>query len=99
MSVVKLWQSRGIGVCDVQKLDCEGSEIAIVRALAEAGLLPSVRLVVGEWHVLSDCPEAREQVLSDLQSLLEPTHEVSLRRPLRGREGHFTARTLHPSHR
>jgi FkbM family methyltransferase len=90
--VVDLWDSKQISFCDVLKLDCEGSEVPILRALARAGLLRKVRRVVGEWHALSRHPRAGEDARAQLQSILQASHEIDFRQPLGGTEGHFAAR-------
>src|SRR5262249_44954663 len=68
LSVLKLWQTRGITVCDLLKLDCEGAEIALLRSLAGAGHLGAVRRVVGEWHAADNQPGTIAGVLDTLRS-------------------------------
>ncbi len=52
---------------DLLKLDCEGAEICILEDLSQAGLLPYIRVVWGEYH-----PGTREPV----RRLLSATHEI-----------------------
>jgi FkbM family methyltransferase len=94
LSAVRLWQSRGLDRCDLLKLDCEGAEPQILRALAEAGLLPRVRHVTGEWHAPDDRPGTTAAVRRELGELLGSTHRVTFNEPFRGREGHFHAAAL-----
>jgi FkbM family methyltransferase len=91
LSIVELWRTKGIGSCDLLKLDCEGAEVEVLRRLATATLLPSISLIVGEWHAEDSRPDKTEKVRQDLQQILMLTHEVQFRAPLRGREGHFSA--------
>jgi FkbM family methyltransferase len=97
MSAVKLWRSKNLTVCDLLKLDCEGSEIPILRALSESGLLADVRLIVGEWHGSYDNEEARETVKAELTAILQNTHKVLFKPHRLGREGHFAARAVQHS--
>jgi FkbM family methyltransferase len=92
LSARALWQSKAIGVCDLLKVDCEGAELAILRSLAAAGFLGNVRLIVGEWHAADARSATVERVCRDLAEVLDRTHNVELRGPVGGREGHFTAR-------
>jgi FkbM family methyltransferase len=93
---VRLWQDRHLAGCDLLKLDCEGSEVAILGALAAAGLLASVRLIVGEWHAEEGSEPARQRVKEQLRAILTPTHEVLFQAEQRGREGRFSARLRTP---
>jgi FkbM family methyltransferase len=92
LSVIKLWESKGLTGCDLMKLDCEGSEVPVLRALAESGHLAGVRRIVGEWHAPEYSPQSGDRVREELTALLGPTHAVEFRQPIRGNEGHFTAR-------
>jgi FkbM family methyltransferase len=94
LSVERLWREQGITTCDLLKLDCEGSEIPILRALAAAGLLSTVGHIVGEWHAEDRSLESRQQVMADLETILKGTHLVRFRAYRGGREGHFTATPL-----
>jgi FkbM family methyltransferase len=96
MSIVKLWQSKGLAGCDVLKLDCEGSEVPILEALAESGLLGDIRLIVGEWHADYVGERAGEAVKAELSAILQKTHEVVFSPHRLGREGHFSARLFSP---
>jgi FkbM family methyltransferase len=96
MSVAELWQSKNIGHCDFLKIDCEGLEVPILRALAEGGSLGGVGIIAGEWHALDDLPESVEIVQRDIRAVLANTHEVLFAPQRGGREGHFTA---HPRNR
>ncbi len=55
-------------------------------------MLVGVRLIVGEWHAEDDRPATIERLCRDLGAVLNQTHEFEFRQPIRGREGHFTAR-------
>src|SRR5205823_3847720 len=77
VSVRRLWAEKGLTACDLLKLDCEGSEVAVLRSLAETGHLGNVRLITGEWHAADDRPESRERVRSELRTVLAPTHSVT----------------------
>jgi FkbM family methyltransferase len=96
VSAVRLWREKNLSGCDLLKLDCEGSEIGVLRALADAELLGGVRLIVGEWHANDDRPASHHQVRAELAAILAPTHEVTFSPDQRGREGHFRA-YLHSS--
>jgi FkbM family methyltransferase len=43
-------EARSKDLCVVLKLDCEGSEFAILESLDKAGLLEKVNIVMMEWH-------------------------------------------------
>lgn len=94
LSVVRLWQGKGLSPCDLLKLDCEGSEIGLLRALADAGLLAQVRFIVGEWHSLDEAPLSKEHVKGELATILGPTHEVVFSPDGPRKEGYFRARSL-----
>ena len=91
-SVRRLWAECALDGCDLLKLDCEGAEVSILRALAEAHLLERIRRIAGEWHAPDAGDEAIDGTMQALQGILAGTHDVLFnpRRP--GREGHFTAR-------
>jgi FkbM family methyltransferase len=57
------------GCCDLLKMDCEGAEVAILRTIQRAGLLPHIRHIVGEWHGLDNRDEVARR--------LEPTHTIT----------------------
>jgi FkbM family methyltransferase len=92
LSAVQLWRTRKITRCDFLKLDCEGSEVPVLAALARAGLLGGVRFIVGEWHSEDAREQTRERVKEELRRILRPTHEVEFGRHGPGREGYFTAK-------
>lgn len=91
-SVRRLWADCAINACDLLKLDCEGSEVSILQALADANLIHRIRRIVGEWHALDARDETIEGSMQALKDVLAKTHDILFnpRRP--GREGHFTAR-------
>ena len=91
MSVAALWRSRKIVTCDYLKMDCEGSEIPILAALAQARLLESVRLIAGEWHALEPDPESGRKVREELRKHLESTHTVTFSQREGGQLGLFFA--------
>jgi FkbM family methyltransferase len=95
VSVVRLWQEKGLTSCDLLKLDCEMAELPVLRALAAAGLLARVGRVVGEWHADRGGAEAVGGVKAELGAVLAATHEVVFFPDGGGREGHFRA-TLRP---
>ena len=43
--------ARAKGRLVVLKVDCEGSEFAVFRSLAESGLLPSIAAFMVEYHI------------------------------------------------
>src|SRR5205085_11604345 len=91
LGIVKLWQTRQLQTCDLLKLDCEGAELPILAALGQAELLAHVRHIVGEWHAREGEADSPATITEQLNSLLESTHELSLRpRPGVGL-GYFTA--------
>ena len=91
LSIVKLWQSKQLEMCDLLKLDCEGAELPILTALGQAGLLDRVRHIVGEWHAWEGEGNAEPNITARLSALLKSTHELVLRpRPGVGL-GYFTA--------
>jgi FkbM family methyltransferase len=92
LSALRLWQEQRLSACDLLKLDCEGAEVPVLRALAGAGHLKRVRLIVGEWHAHDGRDESRTQVQDELHAVLAPTHEVVFGPRQGGREGRFTAR-------
>jgi FkbM family methyltransferase len=91
-SVTSMWEVRDIKRCNLLKLDCEGGEVPILQALANANLLGSIDCVVGEWHAVDGRAETCDAVMQALESVLGPTHDVEFDRHRPGREGHFTAR-------
>jgi len=78
LSIRKLWRDYQIGACDLMKLDCEGAELPILAALAQAGLLKDIRHLAGEWHVLVEHGQTPASVMSNLRSILSPTHHVAI---------------------
>jgi FkbM family methyltransferase len=94
LSVEKLWNQRSLGVCNLLKLDCEGCEVQILRALAKARLLKGIQLIVGEWHAPDERPATTACVRQELTAILQDTHAVQFYPPFRGREGHFRARVF-----
>ena len=48
--VIEDAKARGLAV--VVKVDCEGSEFAIFRSLAAAGLLSQIDAFMVEWHAM-----------------------------------------------
>ncbi len=94
LGIGRLWRERELTFCDFLKLDCEGSEVPILRALRDEGLLGRVEHIVGEWHAHDDREASRGTVKAALTAILSATHTVrfSLDRP--GREGYFTARRI-----
>jgi FkbM family methyltransferase len=92
LSVLELWRSKHIVRCDLLKLDCEGAETWILQALAKAGRLGDVRLILGEWHALDGGAQAGGRAREELHAILRASHEVVFNPPLNGTEGHFTAR-------
>jgi FkbM family methyltransferase len=92
MSVIGLWKAKGITTCEFLKLDCEGCEIPILKALAGANLLAGVRHIAGEWHAADDRPATIERVKGELRAILQATHQVVFSPDQGGREGYFTAR-------
>jgi FkbM family methyltransferase len=91
VSIVALWHSRELPRCDLLKLDCEGSELELLQALAGAGLLAAVATVRGEWHAADDRPWTAARLRDALYDLLYPTHAVTFGRIRDGREGYFAA--------
>jgi FkbM family methyltransferase len=91
MSVVELWRGSNISRCDLLKLDCEGAEVPILKALGAAGLLEDVGRIVGEWHAEDDREQTCGRVKAELKAILRSTHEVAFKAHHGGREGYFTA--------
>jgi FkbM family methyltransferase len=91
ISAVRLWRSRALSCCDLLKLDCEGAELPILRALAEAALLGGFRRIVGEWHAGDARPQTSERVKAELRGVLQATHEVTFNGAPGWREGRFAA--------
>jgi FkbM family methyltransferase len=89
LSAVQLWKSKEIAACDFLKLDCEGSELLVLRALDEAGLLRRVNFIAGEWHALADGQEAIDRAKGELKATLEKTHSITFLPNRGGKEGHF----------
>ncbi|HLN32178.1 MAG TPA: FkbM family methyltransferase [Gemmataceae bacterium] len=94
LEVVKLWRSKRLASCDLLKLDCEGAEVAILQALVSAGLLESVKHILGEWHAQDNREESRRVVKHELNEILRRSHDVVFLPHKQGREGHFSARVL-----
>ncbi|HEV3117221.1 MAG TPA: FkbM family methyltransferase, partial [Gemmataceae bacterium] len=80
LSIRRLWREQHIDRCDLMKLDCEGAELPILAALAGDGLLPRIRCLVGEWHVLPEHGQTPASVMHNLQSILAATHQVEIGR-------------------
>jgi len=91
LSIRKLWREQHIERCDLLKLDCEGAELPILAALAGAGLLPHIRCLVGEWHVLPEHGQTPDSVMHNLRSLLAPTHQLDIGRRAGVGLGYFRA--------
>jgi FkbM family methyltransferase len=49
-SVLDFLQQYDITSIDLLKLDCEGSELNILRELSSLGMLKKIREIRGEWH-------------------------------------------------
>ena len=62
IGVNDLFQSCGIEKCDLLKMDCEGSELAILTAMSP-GLLANIGAVILEYHVPGEL-EALTGILS-----------------------------------
>ena len=92
LSIRKLWRLEHIDRCDLMKLDCEGAELPILAALAGAGLLPRIRCLVGEWHVLPEHGQTPESVMHNLRSILTATHQVEIGRRAGVGLGYFRAK-------
>ena len=56
-------QAEANGLAVVVKLDCEGSEFAIMRSLEAAGLLPRISAFMVEWHAIF--PQHTQKTLLD----------------------------------
>jgi FkbM family methyltransferase len=56
VAVNDLFRTCGITACDVLKMDCEGSELPILRA-ASAELLEAIQSIILEYHVESEVAE------------------------------------------
>ena len=91
LSIRKLWREQHIDLCDLMKLDCEGAELPILAALAGAGLLPRIRCLVGEWHVLPEHGQTPASVMHNLRSILAATHQVEIGRRAGVGLGYFRA--------
>lgn len=98
LSIVKLWNLKTIASCDLLKLDCEGSEMSILRALAVAGLLPTIRRIVGEWHTDNSERETAKGLEGEFRKILGATHDLVFR-VRGGREGEFSAQLRSGSRR
>lgn len=59
----------------VLKLDCEGTEYALLERLHHSGLDATLKLILVEWHEYGDLPEQRRDSL--LESLRCPVEEWS----------------------
>jgi FkbM family methyltransferase len=91
LSIRKLWREQRIERCDLLKLDCEGAELPILAALAGAGLLPRIRCLVGEWHVLPEHGQTPASVMHNLHSILAATQQVEIGRRAGVGLGYFRA--------
>jgi FkbM family methyltransferase len=77
-----LWRARAGGaisvsalrsMCpriDLLKIDCEQSEVEILREMEALGMVKDIPVIVGEWHYST----AREEV----SRILSPTHHLDL---------------------
>lgn len=91
-SILRLWRLFQLRACALLKLDCEGMEATILKALADAGLLAAVEHVVGEWHAQDGSVSSIDSAHRAIQVALEPTHDFEVQTPWHGREGYFSAR-------
>jgi FkbM family methyltransferase len=92
LSAATLWRSKEIETCGFLKLDCEGSEIEVLQALAKAKLLAKVQHLSGEWHATDNEPKEIEKLKRCLRRTLRATHRVIFASNSAGREGYFMSR-------
>lgn len=64
-----LLHQHDVECIDLLKLDCEGSELGLLRAATASGLVSRIRLIRGEWHGRA----ARDAI----EQLLGPTHDFT----------------------
>jgi FkbM family methyltransferase len=50
----------------ITKLDCEGSEFAIIESLAAAGLLKDIRVLMVEWHKWWSSDKSQRDIVAPL---------------------------------
>lgn len=70
LSATDVWRVMGVDTLDLMKIDVEGYELGIIHEMAENGILPHIRHIVGEWH--------GEKTPDTLQRDLGDTHDVEL---------------------
>jgi hypothetical protein len=85
-------RQRRLRPCDAATL-----ENGVRQALADrisgnlVGLLPRIRCLVGEWHVLPEHGQTPASVMHNLRSILAATHQVEIGRRAGVGLGYFRA--------
>jgi FkbM family methyltransferase len=95
ISLQRLWRERDLVGCDLLKLDCEGSELALLRALSATRRLAGIRYIVGEWHAADASQQSTSQIRAEIERILMNTHRVRFGPWRGGREGLFSAHRIH----
>ena len=70
VDIGQLLAGFGEPALDILKLDCEGAEALILQELREAGYLPRVGYICGEWHHWPSVPL--------IEAALRDTHRLEL---------------------
>jgi FkbM family methyltransferase len=94
LSVARLWDSHGLADCDLLKLDCEGSELALLEGLRDEWQLAGIRHIVGEWHAPDANSLTTERIREKIEGVLAETHRITFGARRTGREGRFFAERI-----
>jgi len=80
-----IYSAKAAGQAVVVKMDCEGSEFAILDDLASSGLLPQINIIMIEWHKWWS-PDKTDETLIDhlLQSGFSVFNTTQLHDPFAG---------------
>lgn len=71
--VVDVWRDLSLGNIDLMKVNCEGSEYALLERMSSAGLLQRVKYFQIQWHwIVPDAVARQQQIIN----ALEQTHHL-----------------------
>jgi FkbM family methyltransferase len=91
IAIVELCYDQGLTSCDLLKIDCEGAEYSILRALGEKRFLAKIGRITGEWHCGFAEVQRPEDAEAQLHAILGRTHRLAVEVKPSSQEGHFLA--------
>jgi hypothetical protein len=71
ISPIEMWSIAGFDRVDLLKIDIEGYEAHVIEELSEAGIIPKLSWIVGEWHF--------QKAKCVVETILPETHTVYIR--------------------